>query len=117
MTTTGSATGGRSVIRGAMTETTTECGFRPFPGSGAYGHWTCDLPSRHRGRHRFINYTIARIPRLHSGVRRVVAMWWRSKRRTVAYIIRYRRLSRVDISPQYRQVWHRAIWPTEYDPV
>lgn len=94
----------------------TTCDFRPFPGNGAYGHWTCSLPEHHRGRHRFRNYTIARVPRLDRGCRVVAKAWWRQRRRVVAYIIKFRRRPRVDLTPNYRSFWDRAIWPTKYEP-
>lgn len=95
----------------------TSCGFRPFMGSGAYGHWRCELVSRHRGRHRFRNYTIARVPRLHRGVAVVTRAWWRQVRRVARHIVKYHKRPRVPLSPAYRSHWNRAIWPTTYDPV
>lgn len=92
------------------------CNFRPFPGNGAYGHWTCDLAKHHRGRHRFRNYTIARVPRIHRGLRAVGCMWWRRTRRTVAYTWKYHRRPRGPLPLPYRTIWDKAIWPTEYDP-
>lgn len=79
------------------------CDFRPFPGSGAYGHWTCDRPQRHLGRHRFNNYTIGRIPRVWH-VRRLLAAF-RTDRRV-------RRVTSGKAGYGYR----RALFPTRYDP-
>lgn len=75
------------------------CGFVPFPGSGAYGHWACERRRHHLGRHRFVNYTIARIPRV-----------WRARR-----LWRLWRLKRMvpSISGSYR----RLLYPTKYQPV
>ena len=42
----------------------TICGHVPFPGSGAYGHWSCQRQRFHLGSHRFHNYTTPRIPRV-----------------------------------------------------
>lgn len=89
-----------------MTET---CGFVPFPGSGAYGHWTCELRRHHRGRHRFVNYTIARIPRV-----------WHLKRLWGSFKAdrRLRHLNRVSglpAKPGYG--YRRALFPTKYEPV
>lgn len=79
------------------------CEFRPFPGSGAYGHWTCERPLFHLGRHRFRNYTVARIPRV-----------WRLRR-----IVRRARLDR----EHYLRFgktgfgYRRILFPTKYEPV
>lgn len=52
-----------SVERPDTTRQRAVCGFVPFPGNGAYGHWSCELPRWHRGPHRFINYTVNRVPK------------------------------------------------------
>lgn len=94
-----------------------ECGFRPFPGNGAYGHWTCQLPSRHRGRHRFNNYTIPRVPRIHHGIDVVARSWFRHRRRVLRHVIKYRKVPRVDLSPNYGSHWRSHVWAPEYDPI
>jgi hypothetical protein len=79
----------------------TVCGFRPFPGNGAYGDWTCERTALHLGPHRFRNYTIARIPRV-----------WRVRRLWGSYKAD-RRLHRLGAgSFGYR----RALFPTKYEP-
>ena len=80
-----------------------QCGFVPFPGSGAYGHWACQRPAWHLGRHRFHNYTVSRIPRI-----------WRVKRLWGSFKVdrRLRRLAPGKPGYGYR----RALFPTRYDP-
>lgn len=80
------------------------CGFVPFPGNGAYGHWTCQRPKRHRGRHRFNNYTIARVPRFW----RLRWLWqdWRCDRRL-------RSLG----APRGSFGFRRTLFPTKYEPI
>lgn len=82
----------------------TTCDFRPFPGSGAYGHWTCGRSRHHLGRHRFNNYTVPRIPQV-----------WRLRRLWGALQTdrRIRRLSAGRNGYGYR----RALFPTRYDPI
>jgi hypothetical protein len=79
----------------------TTCDFRPFPGSGAYGHWTCGRHRWHLGRHRHINYTVPRVPRV-----------WHLRRIWGAYQtdLRLRRLGPTGYS------YRRALFPTRYDP-
>lgn len=79
------------------------CGFRPFPGNGAYGHWTCERRRRHFGRHRFRNYTIGRLPRI-----------WRVRRLWAAHQTdrRIRSISRGKPGFGYR----RTLYPTKYEP-
>lgn len=80
-----------------------ECGFRPFPGSGAYGHWTCERNRWHLGRHRFVNYTIARVPHV-----------WRFRRLAGAFKAD-RRLRRINPNkPGYG--YRRVLFPTKYQP-
>ena len=81
-----------------------ECGFRPFPGNGAYGHWTCERRRFHLGRHRFVNYTIARVPRVWHYER----LWgaWKADRRL-------RRINKSKRGFGYR----RVLYPTRYDPM
>ncbi len=93
-----------------------DCGFQPFR-DGAYGHWTCSLPKRHRGRHRYINYTISRVPRLHSGVWVVLRAWLRQRRRVIKHMVKYKKRPRVALTPAYGLHWRSHIWPTEYDPI
>lgn len=83
------------------------CGFRPFPGSGAYGHWTCRRRRFHLGRHRSINYTIARIPRVWR-VRRL----WRDYRRDKATRQRFASHGVNKPGLGYR----RTLYPTKYQP-
>lgn len=82
------------------------CGFVPYPGNRAYGHWTCGKPRWHLGRHRFINYTIARIPHFWR-----LRFFWREIRCT-------RRLRRMD-KPGYRTPYRfrRALYPATYRPL
>jgi hypothetical protein len=68
------------------------CGFRPFPGSGAYGHWACERPRIHLGRHRFRNYTIGRIPRI-----------WRLRQLWASF--------------KSDRGYRRDLFPTKYEPV
>lgn len=35
------------------------CGVVPEKGAGGYSHWHCELRKRHRGPHRYVNYTWA----------------------------------------------------------
>lgn len=89
---------------------TPQCGFVPYPGNGAYGHWKCQLAKRHGGRHRFNNYTIARIPHLwdlHSILRSL---------RTTRRLRRFAR--KLGQSPQrYRLNLRRPLYPATYDPI
>jgi hypothetical protein len=80
------------------------CDFRPFPGSGAYGHWTCGRRRLHIGRHRFNNYTVPRVPRV-----------WRLRRLVASFRVdqRLRRINDGKRGYGYR----RALFPTRYDPV
>jgi len=80
------------------------CDFRPFPGSGAYGHWTCERPRIHLGRHRYRNYTIGRLPRV-----------WRFRHLWTAFQLdrRVRRLIPDKPGFGYRKV----LFPTKYEPV
>lgn len=77
------------------------CGFRPFPGNGAYGHWTCQRPRFHLGRHRFCNYTVPRIPRV-----------WRLRRLWGSFQFDRRRHLRGKPGFGYR----RDLFPTTYSP-
>lgn len=113
----GSTLADDAVEQGTSGMSEASCGFRPFPGSGAYGHWTCERALGHRGDHRFRNYTIARTPRLHRGVAIVSRAWWRQTRRVARHVIKYRKWPRVPLTPAYRTHWNRAIWPTTYDPI
>ena len=78
------------------------CGFRPFPGNGAYGHWTCQRQRFHFGRHRFNNYTIARIPRVWH-----VRNLFRAAR-SEARLLR--------LGPRRTFGYRRELYPTKYDP-
>lgn len=78
------------------------CGFRPFPGSGAYGHWTCKRHRLHLGRHRFRNYTVGWVPRV-----------WRLRRLWGAFQAD-RRLRRLRGKPGFG--YRRALFPTRYEP-
>lgn len=49
-----------------------DCGHRPMPWSGAYGHWACQLPHGHRGPHRFNNYTVRKGARAYGWLRYTV---------------------------------------------
>jgi len=80
----------------------TPCGFRPFPGNGAYGDWTCQRRRLHIGRHRFNNYTIARVPHI-----------WRLRRLWGAFRTD-RRLRRINGKPGFG--YRRALYPTRYEP-
>lgn len=82
----------------------TLCDFRPFPGSGAYGHWTCTRRWWHVGRHRTGNYTYPRLPRV-----------WRLRRLWGSFRTdqRIRRLNNGKRGFGYR----RALFPTRYEPV
>ena len=87
-----------------MSDTTSECGFVPYPGSGAYGDWRCDRLNHHLGRHRFVNYTIGRVPRVWH-----VRSLWRSLRAD-------RRLrSMAPGKPGYG--YRRALYPSKYEPI
>ena len=79
------------------------CGFMPYPGNGAYGHWTCQLPRRHWGRHRFNNYTVARVPHFW----RARSLWrqWRCERR----------LRQFGMPRKFG--YRRALYPTTFDPI
>jgi len=79
------------------------CGFRPFPGNGAYGHWTCRRRRFHLGRHQSINYTYPRIPRV-----------WRLRRLWGSFQAdrRIMQISNGKSGFGYR----RALFPTRYDP-
>lgn len=82
------------------------CNFSPYPGSGAYGHWICDKDRFHFSAHRFINYTIPRVPHFWR-----VRSLWRSARTT-------RRLRRID-KPGYTTPYdfRRVLYPATYKPV
>lgn len=95
----------------------TPCDFRPFPGSSAYGHWTCSLPKHYRGRHRFHNYTIARVPRLHAGAWIVLRAWLQQRRRVIMHMVTYRKRPSMDLTPNYSLHWRTSIWPTKYEPI
>lgn len=97
-----------------MTEST--CGFQPFT-RGGYKDWVCTLPKRHRGRHRYINYTITKVPHLHSGMWVVARAWARHQRRVLKHLIKYKKRPKVDLKPMYRLHWESFIWPTKYEPV
>lgn len=84
---------------------TRPCAWRPYPGSGAYGDWTCDRPKWHLGRHRFINYTIPRFPRVWH--LRSLRRAWRADRRIRAMT------GKSGAGFGYR----RMLWPARYDPV
>lgn len=92
------------------------CRFRPFPDSGAYGHWICGLRPEHDGRHRFRSYTIARIPHLHKGLALVTRAWLRQKRRQIRHLAKYRKWPGEPLRPAYGLHWRSAIWPTKYEP-
>lgn len=81
--------------------TSRECGWVPFPRNGAYGEWACERRRWHLGPHRFVNYTIARIPRVWR-----VGRLWRAVQTD-------RRLRRYGGGYSYR----RALFPTKYQPV
>jgi hypothetical protein len=83
------------------------CGFVPFPGNGAYGHWSCELGKWHIGPHRFINYTIARVPRFWR-----VRHFWRIHRCEK----RLRSYGKVSDNPR-SWPYRRALFPTTYRPV
>jgi len=76
------------------------CGFRPYPGSGAYGHWTCDRGRHHLGRHRFSNYTVPRVPRFWHA-----RSLWRAMKTD-------RKLRALQGGYSYR----RTLFPARYDP-
>ena len=80
------------------------CDFVPFPGSGAYGHWRCELSRWHWGSHRFINYTIARVPR----VWHVRHLWgqFRCNRRLARYGVKGNGSG-----------YGRALYPATYRPI
>jgi len=80
------------------------CDFRPFPNSGAYGHWTCERPRHHLGRHRFRNYTSSRIPRV-----------WHLRRLWASFCLD-RRIRR-HIPTKSNFGYRRALYPTRYEPV
>jgi hypothetical protein len=84
------------------------CGFIPYPGNGAYGHWTCGLPPHHRSDHRFNNYTIPRIPRFWRV--KMLARLWRSNRRL-------RRQRRKYGMPAAAFGYRRALYPAAYRPI
>lgn len=77
------------------------CGFVPFPGSGAYGHWACQRRRWHLGRHRFNNYTIGQMPR-----------FWRLRR-----LWRDRRTDQRMKKLGGRYGYRRTLFPTKYEPV
>jgi hypothetical protein len=87
------------------------CDFVPFPGNGAYGHWKCGRRRWHLGHHRFINYTVPRIPQ-----------FWRvaQLRRDFKYSRRSVRMARaVGLS---RKVVHpypyrQTLFPATYKPI
>jgi hypothetical protein len=81
---------------------TAPCRFRPFPGYGAYGHWTCQRSRWHPGRHRYRNYTIARVPRV-----------WRLRRLWAAFQLDRRLRRHHGKAYGYR----RALFPSRYEPV
>jgi len=80
------------------------CDFHPFPGNGAYGHWTCERRRFHFGRHRFRNYTIGQVPRI-----------WRLRRVWGAFQAD-RRLRRI-VPGKPDLGYRRALFPTRYEPV
>lgn len=80
-----------------------DCAFVPYPGSGAYGDWRCERRRFHLGRHRFVNYTIGRIPRVWH-VRRL----WGSFRAD-------RRLRAMKGKGGYG--YRRALFPAKYEPI
>jgi hypothetical protein len=80
---------------------TTTCGFAPFPGNGAYGHWRCQRNRYHLGRHRFQNYTVPRMPRV-----------WQLQRLWGAARTNRRMRGHLKAGYSYR----RALYPTRYDP-
>jgi hypothetical protein len=80
------------------------CSFRPFPGDGAYGHWTCGRRRWHLGGHRFNNYTCPRIPHVWN-VRRLWGAFQTDRR--------VRRINNGKLGYGYR----RALFPTTYSPV
>lgn len=84
------------------TESPTVCDFRPFPGNGAYGHWTCQRRHGHMGRHRFGNYTIARMPHV-----------WRLRGLWRSHLADRRMRHRGKSGLGYRHV----LFPTRYEPV
>lgn len=84
------------------------CGFVPYPGNGAYGHWTCELPVRHRGRHRFSNYTIPRLPRFWHV--RHLARCWRAERKLHRFARGHGQPTRVPMG------YRRALYPATFNP-
>ena len=84
-------------------EDVNECGFVPFPGDGAYGHWSCQRRRWHLGRHRFNNYTVPRIPRA-----------WRLKRLWRDHKTD-RRIKRLPGKGGYG--YRRTLFPTKYEPI
>lgn len=84
-----------------------DCPHHPYPGNGAYGHWQCQRDRWHLGRHRYVNYTTPRFPRVWR-VRplRLFRLWRRlgfttseHRRKAVADSVR------------------RRIRPSRYDPI
>jgi hypothetical protein len=85
----------------------TTCGHVPFPGNGAYGHWTCSLPRHHLGSHRFNNYTTPRIPRVWAV--KTLLRYWRAHREWASHSWTQGKRSPL----RYRDVLHRA----KYRPI
>lgn len=84
------------------------CGWVPYPGSGGYGHWKCERPQGHTGRHRFANYTISRWPK----VWRVRKLWRAFKTD--------RRLRSMPVRAGQRKQgygYRKTLFPSRFDPV
>jgi hypothetical protein len=75
---------------------TEPCGFRPFPGNGAYDHWTCQRSRFHLGHHRYRNYTVGRIPRF--------------------WLLRRSDLEARDVWAGPGYWWRQAVYPVRYRP-
>lgn len=81
-----------------------QCGFVPYPNSGAYGHWSCERRRFHLGRHRFVNYTIGRTPRV-----------WRLRRLLGAFRADQRLRAIAPGKPGFG--YRRTLFPSRYEPV
>lgn len=83
------------------------CAWTPYPGNGAYGHWKCERSRWHLGSHRFINYTIPRIPRA-----------WRVAQLRRDFIYSRRSVRRAREAGLRRVVhpYRRTLFPAAYRP-
>lgn len=83
-----------------------DCSFVPYPGSGAYGHWSCERRALHLGHHRFRNYTVCRVPKV-----------WRIKRLAERRQIRREWARRFPGQPDSPLSFRQVLYPSKYEPM